>query len=102
MAVANIRAGEVPKLIKQTAEEFAGVFYDQGRSDRFRKVGLSQKAYIRRYWANFVPPAIETLSALLGMPGTPEDQKHEIYDAILIFKALSSETTPKLSKRRLH
>ena len=79
----NTRAGEVPELIRKNAEEFAGVFYDQGRTQRFRKAGLSQKAYVRRYWHNFVEPAVQVLSHMLSSPGLPEGQKREIYDAII-------------------
>jgi len=98
----NIRAGEVPTLIRNTAEEFAGVFYDGGRSDRFRTVGISQKAYVRRYWSNFVPEAVEKLSMLLGMPGLDEKDKAKIAEAIFDFKSRATETTPFPSRRRLN
>lgn len=106
MAV-HIRAGEVPELIKKTAEEFAGEFYNGERTPRFRmdgaKYGLTEKAYVRRYWTNFVDIALQVLSAMLGMPGVPETQKAEIFDAIMAFQNRGT-TAPKppLSLRSLN
>jgi hypothetical protein len=99
----NTRAGEVPELIRKNAEEFAGVFYDQGRTQRFRKAGLSQKAYVRRYWHNFVEPAVQVLSQMLSSPGLPEGQKREIYDAIIQWhERQTMRPTPPLSLRSLN
>jgi len=95
----HIRAGEVPELIKKTAQEFAGEFYDGERSPRFRlngaKYGLSEKAYVNRYWTNFVDIAVQVLSALLAQPGTPEEQKEKIYEALVDFKTTNSTVRPK-------
>lgn len=99
----NTRAGEVPDLIRKTAEEFAGVFYDQGRTERFRKAGLSQKAYVRRYWDKFVDPAVQVLSQMLSSPGLPEGKKTAIYDAIIAWHEGSTmRPTPPLSLRSLN
>lgn len=96
----NVRAGDVPELIRKTAEEFCGVFYDGPRSDKFRKVGMTQKAYVRKYWGNFVQDAIEVLSGMLGMEGFDPDEKQEIYDALISFRMIATETTPKYSLGR--
>lgn len=102
----SIRAGEVPELIRKTAEEFAGEFYDGDRSPQFRlagaKHGLSEKAYVRRYWTNFIEIAVQVLSHLLGQPGTPEEQKMAIYDAIIEFQSRTAiKPKPPISVRRL-
>lgn len=102
----QIRAGDVPDLIRKTAEEFAGEFYDGERTPQFRlagaKYGLTEKAYIRRYWTNFVEIAVQVLSALLAQPGTPDEQKEQIYDAIIAYHMLATPTRPKrLSMRSL-
>lgn len=100
----HIRAGEVPEVIKKTSEEFAGIFFDEGRSDRFRTVGMSQKAYVRRYWTSFVDTAVAALTVLLSAPGTPEDQKLEIYEAIVAFKTVRStvKAKPAMSLKSLN
>lgn len=103
----HIRAGEVPELIRKTAIEFAGEFYDGDRTPKFRlagaKRGLSDKAYVNRYWTNFVDIAVQVLSALLGQPGTPEDHKQKIYEAITEYhRNQTVKPKPGLSLKRLH
>ena len=100
MSRSLIRAGDVPALIRKTAEEFAGEFYDGERTPKFRlagaKYGLTEKAYIRRYWTNFVEIAIQVLAHILEQPSTPEEQKREIYDAILDYRERSRLSTANL------
>lgn len=99
----RIRAGEVPELIRKTAQEFAGEFYEGGRTDRFRTVGISEKAYIRRYWTEFIEPAVQTLSAMLGAPGVEDEAKEKIADAIFAFKNNSTNSVqPLMSLRSLN
>lgn len=99
----HIRAGEVPELIKKTAMEFAGEFYDGGRTDRFRTVGISEKAYVRRYWTEFVDSAVEVLAAMLGAPGVEDDVKERIHASIVEFKTnATAKPKPPLSLRSLN
>lgn len=91
----NIRAKDVPPLIRKTAEEIAGVFYEQSRTDQFRKEAGAQRYFIRRHWRKHVEQAIESLSVLLGMKGIPDDQKTVIYDAITEFYNRSYQGRPK-------
>lgn len=103
----HIRAGEVPDLIRKTAEQFAGEFYGGERTPRFRlagtEYGLTEKAYIRRYWPKFVEPAVQVLSHMLGQPGTDEAQKQQIAAAVLEYHRNSTaKPKPPLSLRRLN
>lgn len=99
----HIRAGEVPELIQKTAKEFAGVFYNEGRTERFRTIGISEKAYIRRYWPNFVGPVVQVLSKMLAQPGTRDEDKTEIYQAIVDFQNRGTATPkPPMSLRSLN
>lgn len=91
----NIRARDVPPVIRKTAEEIAGAFYESARSDRFRKEAGAQRLFIRRHWKRHMGQAVESLSGLLGMKGIPEDQKMIIYDAITDFYAKSYRGRPK-------
>lgn len=97
----QIRAGEVPGLIKHTAKEIAGAFYDMNRTEQFRQLAGTQRQFVRKYWTDHVPVAIECLTGVLAMPGTSEHEKLEIYDALTLFQARSSATTPQLSTTRL-
>lgn len=98
--IANIRAGDVPELIRKTAEEFCGAFHDGPRTAKFRHIGISQKAFVRRYWTNYVDQAIEVLSQMLGMDGVPDSQKTEIYDALVSFQMMAREGKNDLSLGR--
>jgi len=97
---ANVRGGDVPDLIRKTAEEFCGVFYDGPRTAKFRHIGVSQKAFVRRHWGEYVPQAVEVLSSMLGMEGVPDNQKTEIYDALISLQMLLREGKNDLSLGR--
>lgn len=97
----NIRAGDVPLLIKNTSKEIAGAFYDMNRTERFRKFAGTQDHFVRRHWKDHVDTAVECLAGVLGLPGTPDDQKELIYDALTEFNEKLTQRTPKLSLRAL-
>jgi hypothetical protein len=95
----NIRSGDVPVLIRKTAEEIAGTFYELSRTDRFRAEAGSQKQFIRRHWKDHLGNAVQSLAGLLGQPGFPEDQKLKIHDALIEFHERAKPGTPQLSMR---
>ena len=95
----NIRSGEVPVLIRKTAEEIAGCFYELSRTDRFRAEAGSQKQFIHRHWKDHLGNAVQSLAGLLGQPGFPEDQKLKIHDALIEFHERAKPGTPQLSTR---
>lgn len=97
----QIRAGEVPKLIKHTAKEIAGAFYDMNRTEQFRQMAGNQRRFVRLHWTHHIPVAIECLTGVLALPGTSEHEKEEIYDALTLFNERSSAGTPSLSTRLL-
>lgn len=91
----QIRAGEVPELIKKTAQEIAGCFYDQNRTDQFRAEAGSQDHFVKRHWKSHIGLAIESLAGLLGNRGIPEDQKELVHEAILEFYERGTRHKPK-------
>lgn len=99
----NIRSGDVPPLIRKTAEEIAGAFYEGNRSERFRAGAGSPKNYIRRHWKDHISDTIRCMAALLGQPGFPEHEKERIHEAIVEFTERAKPGTPKnLSLRRFN
>lgn len=70
-------------LIRRTAKDIAGAFYEQNRTERFRKAWPDQRAYIAKCWPHFVVTAKDTLLELLRRPSTPQHHKQQIYDAFL-------------------
>lgn len=97
----HIRAGEVPELIRKTAEEITGAFYEMNRSEQFRQKVGTQRRFVRQCWKDHVNVAIDLLSALLAEPGRDEREKEQIYDAIVAFKMRASRGTPMLTLGRL-
>ena len=69
-------------LVRRTAKDIAGAFYEQNRTDRFRKFWPDQDQYIARNWPDFVEEARSTLAGLLGQKTTSEHLKREIFDAL--------------------
>jgi hypothetical protein len=91
----NIRAGDVPVLIRKTAEEIAGCFYEMTRTERFRTQAGTQRQFIKRHWKDHLGHALESLSGVLAMPGFPDEEKTKIYDAITEFHDRAKSGTPR-------
>lgn len=75
----------VHKLVKETAMELAGAFYEvtAGKSNEFYAAFPNQKMFIRKEWQKFVMVARNVLGHMLGLQSTPEGQKQQIYDALI-------------------
>jgi len=80
------------KLVKKTAKELAGAFYDNmdvfqdarvERSTIFRAECPNQYAFIREYWPDFVVIARKVLAHMLTEPGRTDMERNQIYDALL-------------------
>ena len=79
-------------LIRKTAYELAGAFFDNAdvlkhdvkqRSSRFRLACKDQGGFVKRHWMNFVPAARQVLAAQLSSPVLSERDKETIFDALL-------------------
>lgn len=70
-------------LIKKTAEDLAGAYFEEERSERFRKLWPDVRQFIGRNWPNFVTIARAILTEMLRRVDTPDAQKEEIYEALL-------------------
>lgn len=78
----------VHKLIKKTAQEMAGAFYEwQGvrrkYGDDFYKNYPNIEAFMNRDWPNFVRAAKECLTDQLADPAVSDMEKRDIYDALI-------------------
>lgn len=79
----------VHKLVKSTAQELAGCFYEwqagQRRfGDKFYELYPNVDAFVKRDWPNFVKEAKKVLATMLGDPITPDREKAEIYEALTL------------------
>lgn len=74
----------VPTLIRRTAKEMAGVFYDEQRTEEFRKTFPKQRDYVRLCWPDFVKVAREVLISMLSpTSGISEHMRMEIYSKVI-------------------
>lgn len=71
------------KMIVHDAKEFAGVFYEQSRSAKFRATWPSQDSYVRANWQHFVVHVRSVYAQMLGRADVPQKQKDLIYDALI-------------------
>jgi hypothetical protein len=74
----------VHALVKKTAEEMAGAYYElaASRDNRFYKEWPSVRVFIRKNWKNFVVTARQVLASMLAKPSTPQIARDQIYDAL--------------------
>lgn len=69
-------------LIRHTAKELAGAFYDENRSPRFRAAFPSQRQYVKTQWPYFVPAARESLATALTNGFLSEYLRDQIYEGL--------------------
>lgn len=74
----------VHKLVKKTAKEFAGAYYEIAAShdNEFYRRFPSQKQFVQARWKHFIVTAREVLTTMLSMKSTPDAEKVEIYEAL--------------------
>lgn len=71
-------------LIRKTAKDIAGQFYEQEqRSLRFRRQWPRVEDYVTQNWMHFVDLARGSLAALLAKPDYPEHLKEAIMRDLL-------------------
>ena len=78
----------VHKLVKKTAQEMAGAFYEwqacrRKYGDEFYKLYPSVESFMERDWPNFVRVAKECLTKQLTDGSVSEKEKMDIYEALL-------------------
>lgn len=74
----------VHALVKKTAEEMAGAFYElqASRDNRFYRAWPNQRLFIQRNWRNFIVTARQVLGTMLGRASTTPEAKVQIYEAL--------------------
>lgn len=74
---------DIPVLLRKTAEEICGAFYEDERSPIFRARWRNQKVYVKLNWASFLPAARTVLTSMLDREDVSITQKEEIYAAFV-------------------
>lgn len=98
----NLSNSEVRKLldmVKKDAQEYAGQFFDQCRSAKFRtawtEVGLRsgrdpQLCFVDAQWTHFVEHVRSLYAQMLTSPKVTEDDKYRIHQALIVQATLGS------------
>lgn len=82
-------------LIKKTAVELAGEFYDKEAHDNtFYHFYPNEKFFIKTEWYQFITIAKSILVQMLGKPDICEAMKEEIFEALMLDKLLPKGGTP--------
>lgn len=88
------------KLVKKTAKQLAGAFFDGedtlregrvGRTVTFRESGITQDQFVNHFWPDFVVVARKILAHMLNEPGRRQSEKDQIFDALLEERGLASD-----------
>lgn len=88
----NAPAGRSAKIVRDTAKQIAGCFFDgqdmfrdgrMSRSQLFRIRARNQDEFVRTYWRDFVQVARQMLTQMLNDVGRSQADKDAIYDALL-------------------
>lgn len=84
----------VHKLIRKTARDMAGCYYEHcaTKEDIFYKYYPSVKFFVDYEWRRFIRYAKETLSDMLTMSSVSDQEKREIYDALILDSGLPYST----------
>lgn len=77
------------KLIAETAKEIAAAAYeDMALDNTFYQMWPNQKKFVNKQHRTFIRAAREALAKMLGMPEYSEEIKEEIFQALLLDRAL--------------
>lgn len=69
-------------LIRKTAKDLAGAFYEEDHSERFRKMWPDVRQFIGRNWPDFVVMARTVLVDMLRRKDVSQDHKDTIFEAL--------------------
>jgi len=103
------------RTIRSMAKELAGVFYEDNRSEAFRRTFPTLKAYMRGQWHQngqviitkpgwvyHVDLARKVLANMLSKPQVSEIMKQRIYDALLDEHSRATSPQAMKSGQRIH
>lgn len=76
-------------MMEHDAKEFAGVFYEQNRTPKFRVNWPVQDVYVAAEWRTFIAAVRAMYSERMGSPKTPPDLAKRLYLAILVERAFA-------------
>lgn len=99
--LSDIQVSRLLDMVKKDAQEYAGQFFDQCRSVKFRKawveVGLragrdAQLCFVDAQWGHFVEHVRALYADMLSSPKVSEDDKHKIHQALIIQAVLGDRS----------
>jgi hypothetical protein len=82
-------AASCVRMMIQDAKELAGQFHGLDRSEKFRTNWPDEYKFASSNWKTFIEAVIQSYAVLLGRANVPEEDKHRMYVARLMWEKLS-------------
>lgn len=85
-------AKDCVRMMIHDARELAGQFHGLDRSEKFRTNWPDEYKFAASNWKTFVQAVIQSYAVLMGRKDVPEEDKHRMYVARLMWEKLSVES----------
>lgn len=90
------------ELIAETAKEMAACWYEEAAHDNeFFAFYPVQAKFVKREWPRFIEHARKQLAGMLGSPMVPEDQKEQIFEALIKHSTLPGNVDKRIAQKVL-
>lgn len=99
--LSNTQVRRLLDMVRKDAQEYAGQFYDQCRSKKFRtawvEVGLRagrdpQMCFVDAQWGHFVEHVRSLYAQMLTSPRVSEEDKYRMHQALVVQAMLGAES----------
>lgn len=78
------QCGDLMRMLCHDAEQIAGVFHGENRSDKFRANWPDEDLFVKANWKTFVAAARSMYAERLADPHTPEADKKKIHQCLVL------------------
>lgn len=87
--VSKAKAMRLLRLMCDNAKRIAGEFHNYNRSEKFRANWPDEYKFANSEWRNFIEAAHQNFVELIRRPDIPDNHKHEMFLAIVLWKQIS-------------
>jgi hypothetical protein len=99
--VTRKEAASCVRMMIHDAKELAGQFHGLDRSEKFRTNWPDEYKFAASNWKTFIEAVIQSYAVLMGRESVPEEDKHRMYVARLMWEKLATATTQRDNRIQL-